>query len=221
MSAAIRWQEGGLVTDRKFTVEYSRTLNLGEFNSERIGLIEEFDTSMNRMEAFETVRRTVREMAQAAHTERQRAKPAPILDSQPQSPPTTPQNATQGNRREQYTLPLISVESKQGATAYRVKLKDTYQFDTSFTWWDNQHRLPDGGLEEVPSLVPGRAYNWYVEVINKPRRNDQNMHNKYYDLMVVEPADDVSPPLPATSLLDPVDEAEEPFPMGEQESYRH
>ena len=203
------------MTDRKFTVEYSRTLNLGEFNSERIGLTEEFDTSMNRMEAFETVRRTVREMAQAAHTERQRAKPAPILDSQPQSPPTTPQNATQGNRREQYTLPLISVESKQGATAYRVKLKDTYQFDTSFTWWDNQHRQ-----EEVPSLVPGRAYNWYVEVITKPRRNDPTKEATYYNLMVVEPVDDVSPPIPATSLLDPVDEAEEPFPMGEQESYR-
>ena len=203
------------MTDRKFTVEYSRTLNLGEFNSERVGLIEEFDTSMNRMEAFETVRRTVREMAQAAHTERQRAKPAPILDSQPQSPPTTPQNATQGNRREQFTLPLISVESKQGATAYRVKLKDTYQFDTSFTWWDNQHRQ-----EEVPSLVPGRAYNWYVEVITKPRRNDPTKEATYYNLMVVEPVDDVSPPIPATSLLDPVDEAEEPFPMGEQESYR-
>ena len=59
--------------DRKIVISYGRTLNLGNFNSERIEFTKEFDADTPPQEAFAECRREVSVMAETAKTERAKA----------------------------------------------------------------------------------------------------------------------------------------------------
>lgn len=59
---------------RKFSISYRRTMNLGNYNSESIELMQEFDDSDNRLLAFDMVREQVRAMAATAAEERENPK---------------------------------------------------------------------------------------------------------------------------------------------------
>ena len=63
-----------------FKVGYSRTFNLGNFNSERIEYEAEFDDDADADAAFDVVRETVMKMRQ-----RSRAKNAEEMRDSPQS----------------------------------------------------------------------------------------------------------------------------------------
>lgn len=56
---------------KKFTISYGRTINLGNFNSERIEMSQEFDVGeISPMDAFKLVRAETAKMAKAADDER-------------------------------------------------------------------------------------------------------------------------------------------------------